>query len=221
VREIGFHLSLLSSLPFNMASTSVTLHYFPLGARGFATRVCARSAGIPFEDKRYTFPEWGPVKAEGKVAPLGQLPVLVVDNVSYCQSIPMSVYVAKLGGLYPTDALEQLKVDEVMGITDEVWNKIGATKSDDPSTRVAYGYDVAPKYLQLLEARLTAAGGKFFHGETPGVADCWVYQWTNFFASGFFDHVPLDFVEKGSPAIAAFVARFKASELYVTHGNPE
>ena len=161
------------------------------------------------------------MKAEGKLAPLGQLPVLEVDGEEpFCQSIPMSVYLAKLAGLYPTDPLAQLKVDEVIGITDEVWNKIDG-KNPDPATRIAYGNEIAPKYLQLLEKRLAAAGGKFFHGENPGVADCWVYQWSNFFTSGFFDHIPQDFVTRGSPAIGEFIERFKASDLYQKHGTPE
>jgi len=102
-----------------------------------------------------------------------------------------------------------------------LWNKIAATKKEDPESRVKYGTEVAPKYLHLLEKRLASAGGKFFHGEKPGWADLWVYQYSTFFASGFFDHVPSDFVEKASPAIADLVKRVKASELYVTHGTPE
>jgi hypothetical protein len=34
------------------------LTYFGLGARGFATRVSLRKAGVPFTDERLSFPEW-------------------------------------------------------------------------------------------------------------------------------------------------------------------
>jgi len=87
---------LVSLLRFTMSG--LTLTYFPLGARGFVARVCARASGLPFTDTRLTFPEWGPVKEEGKLAPLGQLPILSIDGVEggFCQSIPISKYCAQV-----------------------------------------------------------------------------------------------------------------------------
>ena len=101
----------------------------------------------------------------------------------------------------------------------EVWNKIGATSKDKPETRVAWAEEVAPKYLALLTARLGA--GPFFAGAAPGWQDCWVYVFISFSTSGFFDHVPQDFVARHAPALAEFFARFKASELYTSFGNAE
>lgn len=122
--------------------------------------MCARAAGVPFTDTRLTFPEWGAIKEEGKT-PLGQLPVLSIEGSGdFCQSIPISKYCAQIAGLYPTTPLEQLKADEVVAISDELWNKIGSTDKGAPETRVKYGEEVAPKYLTLLEQRLAAAGGK-------------------------------------------------------------
>ena len=51
------------------------LHYFNLRARAEPIRAALTVAGIPFEDVRYTFEEWGAVKASGKF-PLGQVPTL-------------------------------------------------------------------------------------------------------------------------------------------------
>ncbi len=186
------------------------LTYFPLSARGFVTRVCMRASGKPFEDNRVDFPSWGALKATG-FGPLGQLPVLEVDGVQYCQSIPLSAYAAKLAGLYPTDPLAALKAEEVVAILDELWNKIGATSKDKPETREAYGNEVAPKYLKALASRL--GEGPFFHGATPGWADLWVYVFVTFFTSGFFDHVPTDFVAKAAPALTDLVQRIKDSDL--------
>ena len=47
------------------------------------------------------------------------------------------------------------------------------TDAKIPETRVSYGYEVAVPYLKLLEKRLLATGGKFFHGDAPGYADLW------------------------------------------------
>lgn len=197
-----------------------TLTYFGLGARGFVTRVCMRKADpAGFVDTRLDFPAWGALKATG-FGPLGQLPVLDVDGAQHCQSIAISAYAAKLAGLYPATPLAQLEADEVVATMDELWNKIGATTKDKPETRVAYAEEVAPKYLSFLAKRL---GDKDFFGgaAAPGWADLWVYQYTAFFTSGFFDHVPADFVARHAPALAAHAARVKASDLYAKFGSPE
>ena len=99
---------------------SLALNYFGLYGKGFPIRVFARASGIPFTDNRLSFEQWGPIKAEGKLAPLGQLPVLQVNGETegYCQSIPLSCFCAKLAGCYPSDPLEQLKVDEIVATID-------------------------------------------------------------------------------------------------------
>jgi glutathione S-transferase len=107
----------------------------------------------------------------------------------------------------------------VVAITDELWNKIGSTSKDKPETREAYGNEVAPRYLQLLEKRL--GDSQFFHGKAPGWADLWVYQYISFFTSGFFDHVPKDFVIRAAPKLKDFFERVKSSDLYTKHGTPE
>ena len=151
-----------------------------------------------------------------------------------------------LQGLYPATPIEQLAADEIVATVDEVWNAIAKTSKDAPETRVAYGNDVAPKYLAALAKKL--GDRAFFGGDQPGYADLWVYAWINFFTSGFFgewrerrrsyprllaksamrcgpmlplaDHVPTDFVSRGSPAIQALYERIQASELIKTHDIP-
>lgn len=113
------------------------------------------------KDQRITFAEWGELKKTG-FAPLGQLPVLEVGEKKFCESIPLSVFAAKIAGLYPTDPLEQLQIDEVIAIVDELWNKIAKTDGKVPETRVAYGKEVAPSFLVTLASKLR---GPFFHGE--------------------------------------------------------
>ena len=52
------------------------LTYFGLGARGFPTRVSLRKAGVPFNDERLSFPEWGPY--DKSRLPCGQVGVLSI-----------------------------------------------------------------------------------------------------------------------------------------------
>ena len=101
-----------------------------------------------------------------------------------------------------------------------MWNKIGATSKDKPETRVAFAEEHCPKYLAFLSKKLGDA--PFFGGAaSPQWADLWVYQFVAFFTSGFFDHVPADFVARHAPKLAELCARVKASELYAKHGTPE
>jgi len=158
------------------------------------------------------------MKAEGK-APLGQLPLLEVEGETFCQSVPISKYAAKLAGLYPAEPLAALRADEVVAVVDEVWNKMGATPKDEKA-RVAYAEEVAPKYLAHLAKRL-GAGPFFFGAAEPQWADLWVYEYVRFATNGFFDHIPKDFVARHAPALAAHYDAVLASELYKAHGTPE
>ena len=102
---------------------------------------------------------------------------------------------------------------------DELWNKIGHVPNDKEK-REAYGLETAPKFLKALAGILGT--DKFFGGSpTPGWADLLLYAYVSLFTSGFFDHIPLDFVEKAAPTIAALSSAVKASELYAKHGNSE
>lgn len=106
--------------------------------------------------------------------------MLQVDGVSFCESIPISLYLAKLAGLYPKNPLDQLRIDEIVAIIDELWNKISSTSDKEPATRVDYATKTAPAFLKLLEKKLVSAGGKFFHGDKPGYADLWCKYRINF-----------------------------------------
>ena len=202
------------------------LNYFSIpasGARGFVTRIALRSAAADgkissFEDNRITFPDWPAVKASG-MAPLGQMPFLEVNGSVICESVPISSYSCKIAGLYPTDPFEALKQDEIVAIIDEAWNLVAKTSKDQPETRIAYANEVAPKFLKVVESRL--GDSTFFNGSSPGFADLWVYVYVSFLTCGFFDHIPIDFVERAAPKVAELATRVKGSELYTKFGTPE
>ena len=185
-----------------------------------ALRKAAAEGGAAFADNRLTFADWPAVKASG-AAPLGQLPFFETGGVTYTQSVPISRYACTVAGLFPAgEPLKALLADEVVAVVDELWNKIGDTSKEKPESRVAYAEDVAPKFLKLVETRL--GDGHFLNGEaSPQWADLWVYQYSNMFTSGFFDHVPVDFIQRHAPKVAALAARVKASELYAKYGTPE
>ena len=48
-----------------------------------------------------------------------------------------------------------------------------------------------------------------------------VYQYCEFFTSGFFDHLPKNFVTKSAPLLSKLAKRVKESDLYLKYGTPE
>lgn len=200
----------------------VRLTYFPFAARGLAARIAFRAAAaagaITFEDVRLSFLEWGALKPS---TPLGKLPLLDVDGVTFVESVPIAVYAASLAGLFPADPTAALRQNEVIAIIDELMGALANTSAADPASRIAYATEVAPRFLAALAQRADA--GPFFCGaQEPQAADLYWLQYFTFYAtSGRFDHVPTDFVDKCEPALAALATRVKASPLYAAHGNGE
>jgi prostaglandin-H2 D-isomerase / glutathione transferase len=91
-----------------MSQPQLKVTYFPVTGRAEITRLALAFGGIEYEDHRVQRAEYAAIKP---TLPLNQIPVLEVDGVVYAQSMAMARYAGRLSGLYPTDAIEALKVD--------------------------------------------------------------------------------------------------------------
>ncbi len=60
------------------------LTYFDAAGRAEPIRVMLHAAGVEFKDNRFAKPEWPTIKA---TTPLGAVPTLKIDDVTYCQSL--------------------------------------------------------------------------------------------------------------------------------------
>ena len=63
---------------------SYELTYFDAAGRAEAIRVMLHAAGVEFKDTRFKGPEWPTIKP---TTPLGVVPTLQIDDVTYCQSL--------------------------------------------------------------------------------------------------------------------------------------
>ena len=80
-----------------------TLHFFPLSGRAEATRLALTIGGIPFEDRRFQFAEWGKLKPTTQWA---TVPVLELrDGTRIGQARSILRLVGKATGLYPSEPL--------------------------------------------------------------------------------------------------------------------
>lgn len=77
----------------------IQLIYFNFGGRAESIRLTLHVGGVAFDDVRITEEEFRSSKAEGKY-PFGSVPVLIVDDVTYAQSVGILRYVGRLGGMY-------------------------------------------------------------------------------------------------------------------------
>ena len=169
--------------------------YFTIPARGETQRLLAALGGLDLEDKRVGFAEWG-AEVKAKVAPL-QLPLLEVGGETFGQSAAQQRYVAKLAGLYPSEPLEALRVDEFADYVLEVFGPIGqsfgiseqAEKEAFRAKAVAEGGDIH-KWVKFLDERL--AGKTYAVGESLSLADVQLFTVVPILRSGFLDGVPRD-----------------------------
>jgi glutathione S-transferase len=192
---------------------TLKLTYFDIHAgRGEVARIALTLAGIPFEDVRVKFQDWGALKP---TTVFGAIPVLVVDGQELAQSNTINRFVGKLAGLYPDDALQAAFCDEVMDAVEDISIHIGGTMwIKDEEQKKAKRQELADgalsQYLDRIQKRLEARGGEFFAGGRLSVADLKVYLWIRHLKSGTLDYIPTDLADRVAPKLVAHFERVKA-----------
>lgn len=187
----------------------IKLSYFDMnGGRAEPVRLALAIGGIAFEDHRFSFAEFADVR---KTAPFGQVPVLLVDGVQVTQCDAMLRYAGKLSGLYPSDAFQALRCDEVAYVVEEASAKLGPTfrltGEAQKAARIALVEGSMPVYLKWLQTQLLGQGGEYFVENRLTVADLKVFIDVRGLNSGRLDHIPKDLVEQVAPALNAHANR--------------
>jgi glutathione S-transferase len=187
----------------------IKLSYFDMnGGRAEPVRLALAIGGIAFEDHRFTFAEFADVR---KTAPFGQVPVLWVDGVQVTQCDAMLRYAGRLCGLYPSDAFQALRCDEVAYVVEEATAKLGPTfrltGEAQKAARTALVEGSMPVYLKWLQTQLLGQGGEYFIENRLTVADLKVFIDVRGLNSGRLDHIPKDLVEQVAPALNAHANR--------------
>ena len=187
----------------------IKLSYFDMnGGRAEPVRLALAIGGIAFEDHRFSFAEFADVR---KTAPFGQVPVLWVDGVQVTQCDAMLRYAGRLCGLYPSDAFQALRCDEVAYVVEEATAKLGPTfrltGEAQKAARTALVEGSMPVYLKWLQTQLLGQGGEYFIENRLTVADLKVFIDVRGLNSGRLDHIPKDLVEQVAPALNAHANR--------------
>lgn len=199
-----------------MAHPQLKLTYFNGPGRAELTRLVLHYGGISFADDRIAFDKFAELKL---TLPLGQIPVLEVDDTVFSQSIAIARYAAKLADLYPTEPVEALRVDMIVDSIAELIEPTIAVlfREKDEGAKAEktkqYLETSVPKIFKALEKMVQ---GKFFQGNKVTLADFMLFDFvTNGLTPGF-TAFSLDAYPKLSaavanvqalPAIAAYLAK--------------
>jgi glutathione S-transferase len=185
------------------------LTYFDFdGGRGEPLRIALHAAGIPFEDERWSFPEFGEQRASLR---FNAVPSMHIDGKQFTQSNAMSRYIGKMAGLYPEDPLQALYCDEVLDALEDLNHYVVQTFG-------LQGDALKEARQQLMDGRLTVflrglnellqrGGGIWFADQKLTIADLKMYVQMKSLRSGNLDHIPADFADDLAPELAQHFER--------------
>lgn len=194
------------------------LTYFDFnGGRGEACRLAMAIGNVPFEDDRIPAADWPALKDS---TPFGQLPVLEVDGEVITQTNTINRYVGKLGGLYPEDALEAARCDEVMSAIEDFMHQLVPTlfmqdEDDKRRAREALANGPIPLLVTRLGEMLERRGGAYFAAGSLTVADLKVFLFVRYLRSGMLDYVPTDIPDHLAPNLVEHFERINAHPAIV------
>ena len=183
--------------------SSYKLTYFDFdGGRAEPIRIAFHAAGIKFEDDRISFEEFGAMR-EG--TPFNSVPVLEINGVAMTQSNSLSRYVGKIAGLYPSDDLQALYCDEVLGALEDLSHYVVRTFGlEGEELRLAREKLVdgwLTVYLKGLDGLLARGGGEYFADNDLTVADQRSFVQIRSLCAGNLDHIPTDLVQRVAPGL--------------------
>jgi len=110
---------------------------------------------------------------------------------------------------------------------EDIINKIVPTlflpEQEKRTQRKALVEGPIPYYLERLQQRLEAHGGRYFADDHLSVADLKVFVWIRQLKSGILDHVPTDLPDRIAPKLVEHYERVKneagVKAYYSKHGK--
>lgn len=194
------------------------LLYFDFnGGRGEAARLAMAIGNVAFEDDRIAIEDWLAMRDS---TPFGQLPILYIDGEGITQCNTINRYVGKLAGLYPDDALEAARCDEVMAAVEDIMHSIVPTmfmqdEDEKRAARQALVDGPIPLVVKRIGKMLEDRGREYFADGRLTVADLKVFLWVRYLRSGMLDHVPTDIPDRLAPVLVTHFERVNAHPAIV------
>lgn len=176
------------------------------GGRGEPVRLALHIANEEWEDERLAFPEFGQRKES---FPFGAVPTLEMDGEVLTQTNAMLRYVGQQCELYPQDAMDAFRCDEILGVAEDLSQWFGATMGlKDDALKSARERLLEQRFipaLKTLNEKIGRTQGKFLCGDKMNVADLRLFVWGTALGKGFMDHIPTDLAQKHAPNLQQLV----------------
>jgi len=115
----------------------VKLVYFDVRGRAELIRLVLSLSGQTFEDVRCSREDWPKYKPD---APFGQGPYADINGQKYGQSAALATYFARENNLYGKSNLDALRIDEVQGLSQDIWSAVGQVifeKDEDKKAEIS------------------------------------------------------------------------------------
>ncbi|XP_011698172.1 PREDICTED: glutathione S-transferase-like [Wasmannia auropunctata] len=142
------------------------LTYFNIGCVGEPIRYLLNHCDVKFEDIRLNLEEWPMYKAN---MPMGQLPILKIDDKTYHQSRAIARFIAKKYNLYGSDELEAMEIDATIDSIEDMRQALSVYYwEQDPVFKEKFkeiAFQKLPFYLDTLEVQVKNNGGYFVNGK--------------------------------------------------------
>jgi glutathione S-transferase len=190
---------------------TIRMTYFDFhGGRAEPARIALHMGGIPFDDDRISFQEFG---AQRENFPFRCVPVAEIDGHVVSQSNAINRYVGKLTGLYPEDPFQAMFCDEVMEANEDVLfhlvQTLGLEGDALREARTKFVEGWLPVYIKGI-GKLLKRGGQYFADNRLTMADLKTFVWTRSLRTGHMDHIPTDLVERLAPELVDHQQRIEA-----------
>ncbi len=185
--------------------TSLRLRYLEFPGRAQAIRDTLRIGRIDFVDEHLTSDQFHDCRAAGEF-PFGGIPVLVIETsdgkLCVAQSNAILRFAGRLAGLYPMDdPLQALKVDEALGVGEDV-NCLLAPSLHEQDTerkmamRKVLAEETLPFWMGCLDRLLVANGSTgFIVGNNLTIADLKLYWIIDWLTMGILDGIPKSLID--------------------------
>jgi glutathione S-transferase len=187
-----------------MDTYSLRLRYFPFTGRAQPIRDTLRIGHIDFIDEHLSYEQFTACRAANEF-PFGGLPVMVIETASnklcVAQSNAILRFAGRMAGLYPEDPLQALKVDEALGVGEDMNNLIEPSLHEDDTTRKMamrkqLAEETLPYWMACFERLLEANGNTgFIVGDNLSIADLKLYWIIDWLTSGILDGIPTTLVD--------------------------
>ncbi|XP_049803743.1 glutathione S-transferase-like [Schistocerca nitens] len=158
------------------------LTYFALMGLGEPIRFLLSYGKMDFEDIRYEFEQWPPVKTS---APYGTLPLLEIDGKKMHQSTAICRYLGKKLGLEGDNDWESAEIDMAVDTITDFRLKLSDyyREPDEPikqKKKVTVFNETLPFYLERLNEQVKENGGYLAAGKLT---------WGDIFFAGLCDYM--------------------------------